>query len=598
MRTENVMMKSEKNTVSLGAKRISRRNLLRLAAAASGLTVGGSLLKRATVEAAGSEPCTLLKNGLIVDGTGKNSFAGNLLIKGGRIEEVSQSPISIDCPALDCAGKVVAPGFIDAHSHMDWILPLPGCDELKLPFIAQGCTTFVGGNCGFGVAGFRKSSTHKKEITPGLFPDAEMRWDTMAEYYEHLRGAGMTHNLANFAGHGTIRVSIRGMDPSPLTEDEMKELLALLEKAMDEGAIGVSFGLQYAPGLFAAMDEIKRVAQLVKSKEKILAVHGRAYSILSAEYPLDLFGPPHNLLALNDMVGIARETGVRLQYSHLMFAGTKSHTTYSQCLAAIDAAIADGIDVQTDSYPYHCGNSILGVIIPKWFREKLPDSYHDPEALKRLETEIAMLSMMVGLSYSDIQITSVTHPDFTQYEGMFLSDIAQKRGSSPFAAFIEIAEKSGERDTRVLLHNYSNMEIIDALMQHPACLFMTDALPGKANRNPASCGTFPLFLQYARDRKRISMEQAVRKMTGATADRFCLKDRGYLRKGMAADVTVFDWRAVRDNATTTEFDKFPTGIEAVFMNGIHVMQNGKLNGEVRAGQIVFPERSSLVGERV
>jgi len=595
MRTENVTMKPERNADSLGAIRISRKKLLRLGAAASCLLIGGPLLKRSTVEASDSEPCTLLKNGLIVDGAGKTGFTGCVLIKGGRIEEVSESPISaeaasfrpaadIDCQTLDCTGKVVAPGFIDAHSHMDWILPLQGRDELKLPFIAQGCTTFVAGNCGFGVAGFRKSSAHKKELAPGLFPNVEMPWDTMAEYYGHLRGAGMSHNIATLAGHGTIRASMRGMDPSPLTDDEMKELLSLLERAMDEGAIGVSLGLQYAPGLFATMDEIKRVAQLAKSKDKILAVHGRAYSILSAEYPINPFGPPHNLLALDEMIGVARETGVRLQYSHLMFAGTKSHGTYQQCLAAIDAAIAGGIDVQTDSYPYHCGNSILGVIMPKWFRENLPDNYHNPEALKRLETELMALSMLVGLSYPDIQITSVAHSGFKQYEGMFLSDIAQKRGRSPFETFIELAEKSGERDTRVLLHNYSNMEIIDALMQYPACLFMTDALPGKENRNPASYGTFPLFLQYARDRNRLSLEQAIRKMTGATADRFRLKERGYLRKGMAADITVFDWRTVKDNTNPTEFDRFPTGIEAVFMNGKQVLQDGKVNAQALAGQ--------------
>jgi N-acyl-D-amino-acid deacylase len=121
-------------------------------------------------------------------------------------------------------------------------------------------------------------------------------------------------------------------------------------------------------------------------------------------------------------------------------------------------------------------------------------------------------------------------------------------------------------------------------MQYPACLFMTDALPGKENRNPASYGTFPLFLQYARDRNRLSLEQAIRKMTGATADRFRLKERGYLRKGMAADVTVFDWRTVKDNTNPTEFDRFPTGIEAVFMNGKQVLQDGKVNAQALAGQ--------------
>jgi N-acyl-D-amino-acid deacylase len=529
----------------------------------------------------------LLKNGLVVDGTGQPGFTGNVLIKGPRIEEVSRAPIDVDCPGLDCTGKVVAPGFIDAHSHMDWILPLQGHEELRSPFIAQGCTTFVAGNCGYGIAGFRRASPYKKRFNPGLFPDFEMPWDTMEEYYTHLRNIGISHNLANMAGHGMTRASMRGLDPGPLADEEMKELLALLEQAMDQGASGVSLGLQYAPGLFAPMEEIKGVARLVKSKDKILTVHGRAYSSLSAEYEPSLWGPPHNLLALREMIGVARETGVRLQYSHLMFAGVNSHPTCPQCLDAIDQAIAEGIDVQTDSYPYHCGNSILSVIMPKWFREKLPDNYHNPEALKRLETELLALSTFVGLSYTDIQITSVDHPDLKPYEGMFLSDIAAKRGKTPFETFVEFAEKSGQRDTRVLLHKYSNMEIIDALMRHPACLFMTDAVPGKENRNPAAYGTFPLFLQYARDRKRISLELAVRKMTGATADRFRLKDRGYLKKGMAADVTVLDWPAIKDNTTLAAFDNAPAGIEAVFINGKQVLRDGKVDGQARAGQLLL-----------
>jgi N-acyl-D-amino-acid deacylase len=569
-------------------RKIARRKFLRFGVKASGLLLmGKSLAKPTSVEASTSEACTLLKKGLIVDGTGQTGVIGNLLIKGSRIEEISQTPITIECQALDCTGKVVAPGFIDAHSHMDWILPLRGHDELKAPFIAQGCTTFVAGNCGYGIAGFRRSSPHKKRFNPGLFPSFEMPWDTMEEYYAHLRNIGMSHNLANMAGHGTTRASMRGQDPSPLIDDEMNELPALLEQAMDQGAAGVSLGLQYAPGIFAPMEEITRVARLVKSKDKILAVHGRAYSSLSAEYEPSLLGPPHNLLALKEMIGVARETGVRLQYSHLMFAGTNSHRTYQQCLDAIDQAIAEGIDVQTDSYPYHCGNSVLSVVMPKWFRENLPDNYHDPEALTRLETELLALSTLVGLSYADIQITSAGPPDLKQYEGMFLSEIAARRGATPFATFVEFAEKSGERDTRVLLHKYSNMEIIDALMRHPACLFMTDAVPGKENRNPAAYGAFPLFLQYARDRKRIPLELAVRKMTGATADRFRLKDRGYLKKGMAADITVFDWGMVKDNNTITGFDNAPTGIEAVFMNGKQVLRDGKVDSLAQAGQLLL-----------
>ncbi len=525
----------------------------------------------------------LLKNGLVADGTGTPAFPGDVLIADGRIEAISRKPLAVACPTLDCTGKVVAPGFIDAHSHMDWFLPLEECDALKAPFIAQGCTTFVGGNCGFGTAGFRRHSAYRKESTPGLFPSAQRPWDTMAEYAGHVRRLGMSHNLAVFAGHGTIRVSMRGMDSSPLSQDEMKELLALLEQAMEEGALGVSLGLQYAPGLFAPMNELEQVARLVQRKGKILAVHGRAYSVLSSEYPLNPFGVPHNLRALREMLNLARRTGVRLQYSHLIFAGTQSHGTWARCLAAIDEARAQGVDVHTDSYPYHCGNSVLGVIMPKWFRAGLPGNYRNPMALLRLRAEFAALSRLVGLSYPDIQITSVTHPEFKAFEGLFLTDIAQKLGCHPFKAYLQLAEKSGEQDTHVLLHNYSTMEIIDALMQHPACLFMTDALPERQDRNPATYGSFPRFLQYARERKRITLEQAIRKMTGATADRFGLKNRGYIQEGMAADIAVFDWNAIADKTTALAFDQPPAGIEDVFMNGKHVFSSGVAASSMNAG---------------
>lgn len=528
----------------------------------------------------------LLSNGFLMDGSGKPGFTGQVLIQDGRIAEVSESPIPTGAPVLDCTGKVIAPGFIDAHSHMDWMLPLDGQDDLKLPFLAQGCTSFVGGNCGFGVAGYRKQTAFRHVLKPGLFLGEVGAWDTVADYRDHLRASGPTHNLALFAGHGTTRISMRGMDPSPLSREEMKELLALLEQAMDEGAIGVSLGLQYAPGLFATKEEISQVARLVQRKDKVLAVHGRAYSVLSAEYAPNPFGTPHNLRALQEAIAVARDTGVRLQYSHLIFAGTQTHPICAQCLDAIDAARTEGLDIGTDSYPYHCGNSILGVILPKWFRERLPGSYGNLLDRARLRFEFAALTRLVGLSYPDIQVTAVTHPEFKPYEGMFLSEIAHKRKQSPFDCYLELAEKSGEQETNVLLHNYSTLEIIDALMQHPACLFMTDALPGVENRNPATYGSFPRFLQYARERKKIALEEAVRKMTGATADRFGLTDRGYIRKGMAADITVFDRENIRDNTTNEAYDRNPTGIDAVFVNGQPAVWNGTLNRTVRAGQFL------------
>ena len=534
-----------------------------------------------------TEGFVLFKGGYLVDGTGSKGFTGDLLIKGDTIEQVSRESIQIDCHTLDCAGKITAPGFIDMHSHMDWILPIPGREELKSPFTAQGCTMFIAGNCGFSPAGTLKDSPYKQLISLGGRIPFDITWSTMEEFFTYLGQTGLSHNMATLAGHGISRASICGMKPDPLDPTEMKQLLGLLEEAMDQGAIGVSFGLGYEPGIFANNDEIREVARLVARKGKLITVHGKAYSALSMAYEITADGPPHNVLSLREMIDIARETGVRLQYSHLMFAGSNSHPTYQQCLDVLDEARQQGVDVMTDTYPYHCGNSVINVFIPAWFLADLPRNYHDADALKRVEEEIEFVSQALGFGFDDIQISHAGHPELNQYNGLFLSEIAEKRGMTAFQVMMDFSEKTGGRAT-VLNYNYSNMEIIDALIKHPACLFMTDTVisPRGGVQNPATYGAFPLLLQYARDRNLLSVEEAVHKMTGASAERFKLDSRGILRKGFAADITIFDWNRVKDNCTVSQTDQAPDGIEAVFMNGRQVKADGKVDGSLTVGLVV------------
>ena len=534
----------------------------------------------------GSGSRLLLKNGLIVDGTGKKAFTGDLLIRGERIEMVTPDELIFRGKTIDCTGKVVAPGFIDAHSHMDWILPIDGYAQLKTPFTAQGVTTFVAGNCGHGVAGFRRNSQYRKMLearTRGLF---SLKWDSMAEYFSFLRKSGITHNLVNLAGHGTTRMSIRGYKPTPMSGEEMREMLTLLEEAMDQGAYGVSFGLQYEPGIFATLDELKQVARLVKKKDKIVTSHMKAYSSLSGTYPLKPFGRPHNLLAIEDMLKVARETGVRMQLSHLIFVGEDTWDTCEEALELIDRAIQEGIDVKFDTYAYHCGTSIINVFFPEWFLARAPEVYNDRWALLKLRAQLELIVLLLGFGYEDIQITYANHPDLNRYNGMFLKDIAKKRGMSQFDNFIDFAKKSRGM-ARVLNHRYSNLDNVKALMKHPAALFMTDAtVATKGAQNPACFGNFPRFLQYARDFRLLSLEEVVYKMTGASAERFKVKERGSLQKGYAADITVFDWERVRDNNTPEKTDQNPSGIEAVFINGKQVLGSGGVRETLAAGKVL------------
>jgi N-acyl-D-amino-acid deacylase len=528
----------------------------------------------------------LLKNGLIVDGTGKKAFYGDLLIRGERIETVTPADMIFGGKTIDCTGKVIAPGFIDAHSHMDWVLPVKGHPELKIPFTAQGVTTFVAGNCGHGVAAFKPQSEYRdmlKSRTKGLF---ELTWNTIDEYFSYLRRKGITHNIADLVGHGTTRMSIRGYKPTPMTKEEMNEMLSLLEEAMDQGAYGVSFGLQYEPGIFATLDELKEVAKLAKKKDKIITSHMKAYSSLSGTYPLKPFGRPHNLLAIEDMLTIARETGVKMQLSHLIFVGEDTWDTCEEALGLIDKAIQEGVDVKFDTYAYHCGTSVINVFFPEWFLANVPANFDDTWAVVKLRAQLELIVFLLGFGYEDIQITYANHPELNKYNSMFLKDIAKERGMSQFDNFLDFARKSEGR-ARVLNHRYSNLENVKALMSHPAALFMTDATVAlEGAQNPACYGNFPRFLQYARDFRLLSLEDVVYKMTGASAERFVIPKRGVLKDGYFADITVFDWKKVKDNNTPTETNKTPTGIEAVFINGKQVLEKGKVDKRMRAGKVV------------
>jgi len=540
----------------------------------------------------------LLKNGFIVDGSGKKGFNGSLLIHDNKIEKISAREITGAAQVIDCTGLVIMPGIIDAHSHMDWYLPIKGHDELKLPFTAQGVTTFMAGQCGYGVAGFRKKSNFMNMIGLGEKGLFRIEWETMAQYFDHVKRIGMTHNMMTLAGHGTTRTSIRGFNAAPMTRDEMKEMLALLEQAMDEGASGVSLGLQYEPGIFTNGEELREIAKLVKRKNKLLTVHLRAYSSLAPGYPmsipkilLDYVSPfdgyePHNLLAIDEMLNIARDTGVRLQISHLIFVGTRTFKTCGDGLKRIDKAIQQGVDVKFDTYSYHCGQSIINVVLSPWFLAKVPGAFSDKKMLSKLKSELGTIQRFLGFGYNDIQITYANHEDLNQYNGMFLGEIAKKRGMDWFDCTMDIAHKSNGKAS-VLNHSYSNLEIIETLMRHPASLFMTDALPAvKGVQNPAAYGNFPRFFQLAREKNLISLEEAVYKMSGATAQRYSIKDRGFLREGLAADITVFDWKNIRDNNTLAETSKTPTGIQAVFINGKQVVKKGKIDAAIKAGKII------------
>lgn len=524
-------------------------------------------------------PPILLTNGRIVDGTGAPAFRGDVLIAGGRIADVAPHIDPVDAASVDCRGKVVAPGFIDMHSHNDWFLATDTPEAFTHSFLAQGITTYVGGNCGFSAASLDPQSPHHNTAADNLFRSAGISpdWHRLSGYAERLDSVGMPQNMAVLAGHGTARTNLFGFQSAPLTADQRRRLLEDLARTMDEGAAGVSLGLQYEPGIFADREELLAVARLVKERDKILTVHARALSALSGTYPLKPLGRAHNLLAIEEMLSIARETGVRLQFSHLIFVGKKSWGTLDEALALFDDAIADGVDVCFDTFAHHCGASLIHVVLPPWFLARVPEAYDEKGARLRLWAEMQAMSPLLGFGYDDIMVTYADDGDFNPFNGRFVSEIAAARGTSPFRAFVDITRASHGL-ARVLMFRYSTPEIVGDLMRHPAAMFMTDAwIERRGIQNPAAFGAFPRFLQRVREEKIISLEEAVRKMTGAAADRFGLSDRGILKRGNTADIVVFDPDTVSDKTSVAATDRPPTGIAHVFVNGVPMV--GGLSGE-------------------
>ena len=533
----------------------------------------------------GNRDSTVLRGGLIIDGTGASPREGDVLLRGGRIEAVGEVPVDAGF-ALDCTAKVIAPGFIDAHSHMDFFSASGDSGHFD-SFTAQGVTTFVAGNCGFSPFGFAPTTKHRALLENSLFKAGRKRldWNSFAEYTAVLGDLGLTHNFVHLVGHGAARTSLSGFEARPLGDAEYREMLDVLDRAMHEGAAGVSLGLQYKPGVFAKLEELDDVARHVKRHDKLLTVHAKAYSSFSGTYPMIPFGRAHNLKAIDDMLGLARRTGVRLQFSHLIFVGSRTWKTVDEAIALFDRAIADGVDVCFDMFPYGCGATLLNTLLPEWFMAGMPEALHSPLARTRLRLEAEVGFRLVGFGYPQIQITNASCSKYDEYNGRFLPEISERVGMSHFDTMLDILAQSNA-EARVLFHDYYNDEIIDRLMRHPAAIFASDSWPEPGgHQNPAAYGTFPKFLRTARERKNIALEEAVYKMTGAAAKRFRLSKRGELREGYAADVTVFDWEGVRDQENEAG-NASPVGIEHVFVNGKQIFDRGRISHLRGAGEVL------------
>ncbi|MEN8246150.1 MAG: amidohydrolase family protein [Thermodesulfobacteriota bacterium] len=546
---------------------------------------------------------TLVKGGMIVDGTGNEPFTGHLLIENDRIVAVvdARSPDAENLLSsetnqeVDAEGLAVSPGFIDCHSHFDWVLPLSNHQEFLYPVIEQGITTIISGNCGFSPAPIREASSRTiQEYSEFLLETPlDIQWKGMDGFLDCLDNSeGLLFNNVQLLGHGTVHIAALNDIVRQPDKEELKHILAMTKKGLAQGAFGYSLGLMYPPGLFSPTRDLEKLAKVVAENDQVLTVHNRALSRYSGAYPIiPFFSRAHNLRALEEVLTIGINTGVKLQISHFIFVGRKSWSTVHKALQMIEKAQDKGLRVMMDIYPHFCGNSYMTVFLPAWFTEDLERNIDNPRAIKRVKLELNMARFLLGFDLNEIQIMEARYKAGEKYNGLNLGQIAAMEHMKPIDAMLKIIRESHGKALQ-LTWGYSgddeNEWLIEKMMQHPLCLFETDTLLlSKGFPNPSSYGAFPRILgKFVRNKKTLSLAEAVSKMSGKTADWFGIKDRGKIKSGQYADLVLFNPDTIADNTTVEDTAKRPTGIEMVMLNGQWVVENGRYLQGTKPGRVV------------
>jgi len=518
--------------------------------------------------------------GQVLDGTGAAATRGDVGVTGDTITAVGDLSREPAGATVEAAGLMVAPGFIDMHSHSDWRLFGNRRAESK---IRQGVTTEVVGNCGFSPAPvsdeFREDMRSFALYVP---PGMDFAWRSVGEFLRRYEDEGLALNVAQLVGHGTLRLAVMGFARRAPSGSELSRMRGLMESAMADGACGLSTGLIYAPGSYAATEEIVEVARgAARGGFYASHIRGEAATLLES---------------VAEAMRIGRESGLPVQVSHIKAAGRPHWGRVKDALALIDAARADGLDVAADVYPYTASSTTLRTLLPdsalEGGIEAMLDRLRDGATRARLRDEMAGGPVLArGMGWADIMIASA--PSRPDAQGLRLDEIARRSGKHPIECVFDILTSERGRGY-VILFQLDEADLRRALV-HPRVMIGSDGSSLAATGpladgkpHPRSYGTFPRVLgRYAREERLLTLPAAVHKMTGMPAARLGLADRGVIRKGARADVAIFSPERVADMATYEDPHRYALGIEHVVVNGRLVIESGEHTGRL-PGRVLRP----------
>ena len=522
----------------------------------------------------------LIKNATIIDGSGKPAYKSDLLIKDDKIDKIGEvGEVDVD-RVIDAKGLVVAPGFIDTHSHSDLDVLL---HPHVMPKIMQGITTEFLGQDGVSMAPLpgKYISDWRKNIAglDGVSDEIDWNYETTDNYLKMIEKVGPGVNECYLVPHGNIRMEAMGLDNRQPNDEEIEKMKEITRREMEAGAFGLSTGLIYIPCAYSESKEIIEMCKVVAEYDGVFVIHQRS----EADTIID---------SMNEVIEIGRKSGVRVHWSHFKVAGKKNWDKIDTVLKQLEEARKEGIIVSFDQYPYVAGSTMMGAILPPWVHDggtnKVIERLKDAEMRKKMRYDMengihGWDNFIDFAGFENIYVTSVVTEKNKDAVGLSITELAKLRNVDPYTAAFDLLME--EENAVGMVDFYGKEEHVKLFMARPEMNACTDGLLAPGKPHPRLYGSFPRILgKYVREEKVMSLEEAVRKLTFKAAEAMNLKDRGLLKEGYYADITIFNPDTITDKGDFINPIQYPEGIEYVIVNGKVAVEHGKhtdvLNGKV------------------